>query len=40
MKGRNYIRKLGRGRFLEQIVSTDYVKMSTLMVVTLDILEE
>ena len=24
MKGSNDIRKLGRGRFLEQIVSTDY----------------
>ena len=26
MKGKNYIRKLGHGRFLEQIVSSDYVK--------------
>ena len=26
MKGINYIRKLGRGRFLEYIVSSDYVK--------------
>ena len=26
MKGKNYIRKLGRGRFLEQIVSSNYVK--------------
>ena len=26
MKGRNYIRKLGRGRFFEQIVCSDYVK--------------
>ena len=26
MKGSNYFRKLGSGRFLEQIVSTDYVK--------------
>ena len=26
MKGSNYSRKLGRGRFLEQIVSADYVK--------------
>ena len=35
MKGLNYIRKLGRGRFLEQIVSSDYVKMSTLTRLTL-----
>ena len=26
MKGRNYIGKLGRGRFFEQIVSADHVK--------------
>ena len=36
MKGRNYIRKLGRGRFLEYIFSADYVKkLSTLMTLTL-----
>ena len=41
MKGINYIRKLGRGRFLEQIVSIDYVKnVYSLTKQNLEIFEE
>ena len=34
MKESNYIRKLVLGRFLEQIVGTDYVNMSTLTTIS------
>ena len=42
MKGRNYIRKLGRGRFWEYIFSANYVKniYSNDLMITLGILEE
>ena len=40
MKRRNYTRKLGRGRFWEQIVSADHVKNIYSTTLTLEILEE
>ena len=40
MTGRNLIRKFGRGRFVEQIVSTDYLKISVNKSQILKILEE